>query len=200
MTHTLPKLPYNYDALEPHYDARTLEIHHAKHHQTYVNKLNDALNGHEDLQFKAVEDLISNLNAVPEAIRGAVTNHGGGHANHSLFWKTMGPNGGGIATGDIATAINQDFGNFEKFKEKFSASATTVFGSGWTWLVVVDGKLEIQNTLNQASPLNKGHKPVLVIDVWEHAYYLKFQNRRPEWIESWWNLINWNAVNELFNT
>ena len=198
MTHELPKLNYGFADLEPHYDAKTLEIHYSKHHQTYITKLNTALEGHTQLQNKTAEELISNLDAVPEKIRTAVTNHGGGHANHSLFWETMSPNGGGVATGSIAEAIDRDFGSFDAFKQEFSNKATLVFGSGWTWLVVVDGKLQIQNTLNQASPLNNGNKPVLVIDVWEHAYYLKFQNRRPEWIEAWWNLVNWEAVNSLY--
>ncbi len=198
MTHKLPKLKYGFADLEPHYDAKTLEIHYSKHHQTYITKLNTALEGQTDLQNKTVEELISNLDVVPENIRTAVTNHGGGHANHTLFWETMDSNGGGAPTGAIAEAINRDFGSFKAFKNEFSNQAALVFGSGWTFLVVVDGTLKIQNTLNQASPLNNGYKPILVIDVWEHAYYLKFQNRRPEWIESWWNLIDWNAVNSLY--
>ena len=194
MAHELPALPYGYDALEPHIDARTMEIHHTKHHQTYVTKLNEALEGHADLQGLAVEDLVGKINSIPENVRGAVRNHGGGHANHSLFWQIMSPGGGGEPTGPIADAINSTFGSFGTFKEKFSGAAATRFGSGWAWLVVKDGKLDIESSANQDSTLMDGKTPILGLDVWEHAYYLKYQNRRPEYITAWWNVINWDEV------
>jgi len=194
MAYELPALPYGYDALEPHIDARTMEIHHTKHHQTYVTKLNEALEGHADLQGLAVEDLIGKINSIPENARGAVRNHGGGHTNHSLFWQIMGPGGGGEPTGPLADAINSTFGSFGTFKEKFSGAAATRFGSGWAWLVVKDGKLDIESSANQDSPLMDGKTPILGLDVWEHAYYLKYQNRRPEYITAWWNVIRWDEV------
>lgn len=199
MAYVLEPLPYAHDALEPFYDKATLEIHHGKHHATYVSKLNDAVKDHPELQQKPVEELLKDLSAIPEKIRQMVINHGGGTANHNLFWKVMGPQKGGPATGKIAEAINSSFGNYDTFKEKFTASAIAVFGSGWTWLVSDrDGKVDLMNTPNQDSPLSKGLKPVLVLDLWEHAYYLKFQNRRPEWISTWWNVVNWDAVNALY--
>ncbi len=194
MAHELPALPYGYDALEPHIDARTMEIHHTKHHQTYVTKLNEALEGHADLQGLAVEDLVGKINNIPEKVRGAVRNHGGGHVNHSLFWQIMGPGGGGEPAGPLADAINSTFGSFGTFKEKFSNAAATRFGSGWAWLIVQGGKLDIASSANQDSPLMDGKTPILGLDVWEHAYYLKYQNRRPEYITAWWNVINWDEV------
>ena len=195
---TLPKLPYDYKALEPHIDARTMEIHHTKHHQTYITKLNGALEKHSDLQSKTVEDLVSNLESIPQDIRGAVRNHGGGHANHSLFWEVMGPKGGGEATGPVGDAIKSNFGNFADFQTAFNTKATTQFGSGWAWLVVTkDKKLEVLNTPNQDTPLSIGKTPVLGLDVWEHAYYLKYQNKRPDYINAFWNVVNWDKVNEL---
>lgn len=196
--HELPALPYAYDALEPHIDAQTMEIHHSRHHATYVNNLNAALEGHEALQQKTVEELISDLNSVPESIRTAVRNNGGGHANHTLFWEIMGPNGGGKPTGALADAINETFGSFEKFQEEFTKAAVGRFGSGWAWLVLDGGKLAIMSTANQDNPLMEGKIPILGIDVWEHAYYLKYQNRRPDYIKAWWNVVNWDAVNQRY--
>ena len=193
MAYTLPALPYEYNALEPHVDARTMEIHHTKHHQAYINNVNTAIAG-TDLEKKTVEDLISNLSAVPENIRGVVRNHGGGHANHSLFWTVMGPNAGGKPTGDLAAAIDRDLGGFDKFKEDFSKAAATRFGSGWAWLSISGGKLLVENTANQDSPLMEGHTPILGLDVWEHAYYLNYQNRRPDYIAAFWNVVNWTEV------
>ncbi|KYC69786.1 superoxide dismutase SodA [Heyndrickxia coagulans] len=198
MTYTLPQLPYAYDALEPYIDKKTMNIHHTKHHNTYVTNLNKALEGHDDLASKSVEDLISDLNAVPEEIRTAVRNNGGGHANHSLFWTLLSPNGGGEPKGALLDAINSKFGSFEKFKEQFAAAAAGRFGSGWAWLVVHNGELEIMSTPNQDSPLSEGKKPVLGLDVWEHAYYLKYQNRRPEYISAFWNVVNWDEVEKLY--
>jgi Fe-Mn family superoxide dismutase len=198
MAHELPKLPYPYDALEPHIDARTMEIHHTKHHQTYVNGLNAALEKAPDLQKKSLEDLLKSMGGVPEAIRGAVRNHGGGHANHSLFWQIMGPKKGGEPMGKLADAIKGTFGGFDKFKEQFTNAATTRFGSGWAWLVVTGGKLEVTSTANQDSPLMDGKTPILGLDVWEHAYYLKYQNRRPDYIGAWWNTVNWQEVGRRF--
>ena len=195
MAHELPKLPYAHNALEPHIDTKTMEIHHGKHHQAYVSKLNDAIAGQGDLESKSIEALISNLDAVPEKIRGAVRNNGGGHANHSLFWKILGPNAGGKPSGDLAAAIDATFGGFDAFKEKFVAAGMTRFGSGWAWLVVNgEGKLEVTSTPNQDSPLMEGKKPILGVDVWEHAYYLNYQNRRPDYLAAIWNVINWEAV------
>lgn len=190
----LPELPYAYDALEPHIDKETMNIHHTKHHNTYVTKLNDALEGQDELQNKTVEEIISNLDAVPENIRTAVRNNGGGHANHSLFWNILTPNGEGEPTGELAEKINEKFGSFDKFKEEFANAAAGRFGSGWAWLVLNNGELEITSTPNQDSPLMEGKKPLLGLDVWEHAYYLKYQNRRPEYISAFWNVVNWEQV------
>ncbi|RPK17062.1 superoxide dismutase [Paenibacillus xylanexedens] len=199
MAFQLPALPYANDALEPHIDAQTMEIHHDRHHNTYVTNLNAALENAPELQEKSLEDLIANLDSVPEGIRTAVRNNGGGHANHSLFWEIIGPNGGGAPTGDIAAAIDSELGGFDKFKEDFAKAATTRFGSGWAWLVVgKDGKLSITSTPNQDSPLFEGLTPVLGLDVWEHAYYLKYQNKRPDYIGAFWNVINWDEVNKRY--
>ena len=201
MAHALPKLPYGYDALEPHIDAKTMEIHHTKHHQAYIDNLNKAITGKAALEQKDVEDLISNLSAVPEDIRTVVRNNGGGHANHSLFWKLMGPKAGGEPTGELGEAIKKDFGNFTAFKEKFETAAKTRFGSGWAWLTLdKSGKLEVYSTPNQDNPLMEGKKPIVGLDVWEHAYYLKYQNRRPEYITAFWNVIDWNAAAENYKT
>jgi superoxide dismutase, Fe-Mn family len=195
MAHELPALPYPTNALEPHIDARTMEIHHGKHHQAYVTNLNKALESAPDVAGKSVEDLISDLNAVPESVRTAVRNNGGGHANHTLFWEIMGPNGGGEPTGDLAAAINSTFGSFSAFTEKINAGGVGRFGSGWTWLSVdKSGNLVAHSTPNQDSPLMEGMTPVLGIDVWEHAYYLNYQNRRPDYLKAWWNVVNWDAV------
>lgn len=199
MTYELPKLPYTYDALEPNFDKETMEIHYTKHHNTYVTKLNEAVAGHPELASKSAEELVTNLDSVPEDIRGAVRNHGGGHANHTLFWSILSPNGGGAPTGNLKAAMESEFGTFDEFKEKFNAAAAARFGSGWAWLVVNDGKLEIVSTANQDSPLSDGKTPVLGLDVWEHAYYLKFQNRRPEYIDTFWNVINWDEANKRFD-
>jgi Fe-Mn family superoxide dismutase len=198
MAYELPPLPYPKDALEPHIDAQTMEIHHGKHHNAYVTNVNKAIAGKADLEKKSVEELISNLKAVPEDIRTAVRNNGGGHANHSMFWKIMGPRAGGAPTGKLADDIKAAFGSFETFKEKFEAAGAGRFGSGWAWLVVKDGKLEIMSTANQDNPLMEGIKPVLGCDVWEHAYYLKYQNRRPDYLKAWWNVVNWNEVNKYY--
>ncbi|UCE56332.1 MAG: superoxide dismutase [Desulfobacterales bacterium] len=196
MKHSLPALPYAYDALEPFFDAKTMEIHHTKHHQTYVDKLNAALEGHENFQKLDLEDLLKDLNAVPENIRTAVRNHGGGHANHSFWWPILRKEV--TYRGDIASAINSKFGGYDEFKEKFSTAAALLFGSGWTWLVWSNGELEIMTTPNQDSPLSQGKTPLLGIDVWEHAYYLKYQNRRPDYIAAYFNVINWEQVDEYF--
>ncbi|MFC7558115.1 superoxide dismutase [Paenibacillus farraposensis] len=199
MAFQLPELPYAKDALEPHIDALTVEIHHDRHHNTYVTNLNAALENAPELQSKSLEDLISNLDSVPESIRTAVRNNGGGHHNHSLFWEVIGPNGGGQPTGAIADAINNELGGYDKFKEDFTKAATTRFGSGWAWLVVgKDGKLAITSTPNQDSPLSEGLTPVLGLDVWEHAYYLKYQNKRPDYIAAFYNVINWDEVNKRY--
>ncbi|MEA2684109.1 MAG: superoxide dismutase, Fe-Mn family [Chloroflexota bacterium] len=192
----LPKLPYGYDALEPHFDAQTMEIHHTKHHQTYVDKLNAALEGHAVPEGESVEDLLRNIGKVPDGIKTAVTNHGGGHANHSLWWKILAKDAGGEPDGDVADGIKDAFGDFNAFKEKFNAAAANHFGSGWAWVVVDGGKLAVISLPNQNSPLMDGKTPIMGIDVWEHAYYLKYQNRRPEYIAAFWNLINWDQVNE----
>lgn len=194
----LPSLPYSFDALEPHIDARTMEIHHGKHHAGYVSNLNKALEGHEELAAKSVEDLLRGFDQVPEAIRTAVRNHGGGHANHSLFWTIMGPNGGGEPAGDLGDAINAAFGSFSEFQDRFAGTAAGRFGSGWGWLVVDGGKLDVLSTANQDSPLMDGKTPILGVDVWEHAYYLKYQNRRPDYLQAWWNVVDWQAVGERF--
>lgn len=199
MAFQLPELPYAKDALEPHIDALTVEIHHDRHHNTYVTNLNAALENAPELQSKSLEDLISNLDSVPESIRTAVRNNGGGHHNHSLFWEVIGPNGGGQPTGAIADAINNELGGYDKFKEDFTKAATTRFGSGWAWLVIgKDGKLAITSTPNQDSPLSEGLTPVLGLDVWEHAYYLKYQNKRPDYIAAFYNVINWDEVNKRY--
>jgi Fe-Mn family superoxide dismutase len=199
MAFQLPELPYAKDALEPHIDALTVEIHHDRHHNTYVTNLNAALESAPELQSKSLEDLISNLDSVPESIRTAVRNNGGGHHNHSLFWEVIGPNGGGQPTGAIAEAISNELGGYDKFKEDFTRAATTRFGSGWAWLVVgKDGKLAITSTPNQDSPLSEGLTPVLGLDVWEHAYYLKYQNKRPDYIAAFYNVINWDEVNKRY--
>ena len=190
----LPPLPYALDALEPYIDAKTMEIHHDKHHGAYVNNLNKALEGHAGLQTKSLEDLLRNLDAVPDAIRTTVRNNGGGHWNHSMFWQIMKKGGGGEPKGDLAGAIKTAFGSFADFKSKFAAAAAGRFGSGWAWLFIRDGKLIIDSTPNQDNPIMAGGKPVMGLDVWEHAYYLKYQNRRPEYIEAWWNVVNWDAV------
>lgn len=199
MAYSLPQLPYAYDALEPHIDKETMNIHHTKHHNTYVTNLNNALEGNGKLLSKTVEELVSNLDAVPEAARTAVRNNGGGHANHSLFWEVISPNGGGQPTGDLAAAIDSKFGSFENFKEEFSKAATTRFGSGWAWLVVNNGELEVTSTPNQDNPLMEGKTPVLGLDVWEHAYYLNYQNRRPEYISAFFNVINWDEVAKRYS-
>ncbi len=196
MAHTLPPLPYAHDALEPHIDKQTMEIHHGKHHQAYINNLNTALANHPALQTKSVEDLIANLASVPEDIRTAVRNNGGGHANHSMFWEIMAPGAGGPPTGAIADAINSSFGTFDTFKDLFAKAGVGRFGSGWAWVVNTGSKLVIESTANQDSPLMEGKKPVFGIDVWEHAYYLKYQNRRPDYIGAWWNVVNWAAINK----
>ena len=198
MAYELPKLPYAYDALEPHIDARTMEIHHTKHHNTYVTKLNDAVAGIEvpECPFALLKD----LSIIPEAKRQAVINHGGGHANHSLFWEIMGPNGGGKPSGDLAKEIDSTFDRFDGFKEAFANAAATRFGSGWAWLGLdKDGKLHVGSTANQDSPVMSGHKPILGLDVWEHAYYLNYQNRRPDYISAFWNVVNWDKVAENYD-
>lgn len=194
----LPTLPYAYDALEPHFDKETMEIHHSRHHNTYVTNLNVALEGHEDLSSKSVEELVAHLDAVPENIRTAVRNNGGGHANHTLFWTLLSPNGGGTPVGDLGTAIEETFGSLEKFKEEFTKAALTRFGSGWAWLVVDNGKLAVTSTPNQDTPVMEGKKVVLGLDVWEHAYYLKYQNKRPDYIGAFWNIVNWEKAEELY--
>lgn len=192
-------LPYDYNALEPHIDARTMEIHYTKHHATYVSKLNSALEGHADLQGKSIEDLLGSLDSVPESIRTAVRNNGGGHANHTLFWQIMSPNGGGQPSGELGSAIQSAFGSFDDFKSKFSDAAATRFGSGWAWLIAAkDGSVSITSTPNQDTPLMEGKTPILGLDVWEHAYYLLYQNRRPDYIGAWWNVVNWDKVAELY--
>jgi Fe-Mn family superoxide dismutase len=194
MTFELPALPYAHDALEPHIDARTMEIHHGKHHAGYTNNLNAALEGHEELQGKTIEELLANLGAIPEAIRGAVRNNGGGYANHSLFWNCLSPDGG-KPDGELAKAIVATFGSFDSFKETFSKAAATRFGSGWGWLCVdKNGTLLVTSTPNQDSPISEGLTPILGVDVWEHAYYLNYQNRRPDYIAAFWNVVNWKQV------
>lgn len=195
----LPDLPYAFDALEPHIDARTMEIHHDKHHAGYTSKLNDALEKHADLQGKSIEDLLRGIDTVPESIRGAVRNNGGGYANHALFWEIMSPSGGGEPSGALADAIKSKFGGFSEFKEKVSTTAAGQFGSGWGWLVVGDGGVDVYSTPNQDSPYMKGHTPILGVDVWEHAYYLKYQNKRPEYLSAWWNTVNWDEVSKRYD-
>jgi Fe-Mn family superoxide dismutase len=205
MAYELPPLPYPKEALEPHIDAQTMEIHHDKHHAAYVTNVNKAITGKGDLEKKSVEDLIRNLSAVPEDIRGAVRNNGGGHANHSMFWKMIGPKAGGAPSGKVADDIKATFGSFEAFKEKFEAAGASRFGSGWAWLVVNNGKLEVVSTANQDNPImgkaisGAEGTPILGCDVWEHAYYLKYQNRRPEYLKAFWNVVNWNEVSRLYD-
>lgn len=194
MAYTLPELPYAYDALEPHIDARTMEIHHTKHHQTYINNVNKALEGHPELAAKSICDLMKDLASVPESIRTAVRNNGGGHWNHSMFWTILKPNGGGEPTGELAAAINSELGGFDKFKTDFANAAATRFGSGWAWLTVDGGKLKVESTPNQDTPLSEGRTPILGLDVWEHAYYLNYQNRRPDYVTAFWNVVNWEEV------
>lgn len=199
MAFQLPSLPYPEDALEPHIDARTMGIHHDKHHAGYTNNLNNALEGHSDLQGKSIEALLGDLNSVPSEIRTAVRNNGGGYANHSLFWQIMSPNGGGRPGGDLAQAIDEAFGGFDAFKEEFNTAAKNRFGSGWAWLYVDgNGNLAVNSTPNQDTPLMEGHTPILGLDVWEHAYYLNYQNRRPDYVSAWWNVVDWDAVAENF--
>jgi len=198
MTYTLPDLPYAYDALAPTIDEETMHLHHDKHHAGYVKKTNNALEGHPELAELSIEDLMKKLDSVPEDIKTAVKNNGGGHANHSLFWQILSPNGGGEPSGELADAIKETFGDFESFKEKFNATATGRFGSGWAWLVVSDGKLEVMNTLNQDSPYSVGKTPILGLDVWEHAYYLNYQNQRPEYVKAFWNVVNWDEVSKRY--
>ena len=197
MAHELPKLPYDFAALEPHIDSQTMQIHHGKHHQTYVTNLNAALDKHPELHGKSLDDLVKSVNSVPDDIKAAVRNNGGGHWNHSLFWKLMAPKAGGAPSGAVADAINSSFGSFDKFKEQFQAAGLGRFGSGWAWLVDNGGKLEITSTPNQDNPLMEGKKAILGVDVWEHAYYLKYQNRRADYLSAWWNVVNWGEVNRL---
>ncbi|AIK40560.1 superoxide dismutase [Bacillus pseudomycoides] len=196
--HELPNLPYAYDALEPHFDKETMNIHHTKHHNTYVTNLNAALEGHAELADKSVEELVANLNEVPEAIRTAVRNNGGGHANHTFFWTILSSNGGGQPVGELAAAIEAKFGSFDAFKTEFAKAGATRFGSGWAWLVVNNGELEVTSTPNQDSPLTEGKTPVIGLDVWEHAYYLHYQNRRPDYIGAFWNVVDWNAAEKRY--
>jgi Fe-Mn family superoxide dismutase len=197
MPHTLPPLPYDFGALEPHIDAQTMQIHHGKHHQAYVTNLNAALDKHPELHSKSLDDLLRTLDTVPEDIRTAVRNNGGGHWNHSMFWTIMGPNAGGPPTGPVADAINAAFGSFDAFKEQFNAAGLARFGSGWVWLIDNNGRLEITSTPNQDTPIMEGKKAILGCDVWEHAYYLKYQNRRGDYLNAWWNVVNWAEVNRL---
>ena len=198
--YTLPPLPYDYAALEPHVDAKTMEIHYTKHHQTYITNLNNALKDYPQLQGKTIEDLISHLDAVPESIRGAVRNNGGGHANHSLFWQLMKPGGGGEPTGALAQAITAELGGLPAFKESFGKAGLTRFGSGWAWLIAgKDGKLAVTSSPNQDSPIMDGLTPLLGLDVWEHAYYLKYQNRRADYIAAWWNTLNWDEIGRRYS-
>lgn len=197
MSYELPDLPYSHEALEPHIDTTTMQIHHGKHHATYIAKLNAAIEGTE-LGGQSIEALVSNLDNVPENIRGAVRNNGGGHANHSLFWQIMSPNGGGAPGGELGGAINAAFGSLDGLKEKFEAAGATRFGSGWAWLVVNNGQLEVTSTPNQDTPLMTGQTPILGCDVWEHAYYLKYQNKRPDYLKAFWNVVNWDKVAELY--
>lgn len=196
--HELPALPYAFNALEPHFDALTMEIHHDRHHATYVNNLNAALEGHEELASKSVEELIADLNALPESIRTAVRNNGGGHANHTLFWEILSSNGGGEPVGELGAAINETFGSYEEFKKLFADAAVKRFGSGWAWLALKDGKLFVTSTANQDSPIMEGATPIIGLDVWEHAYYLKFQNKRPDYIGAFWNVVSWDEANKRY--
>ena len=196
MAYEVPPLPYAYNALEPHIDEPTMHLHHDKHHAAYVTKLNAAVEKYPDLQKKSAEELIRNLGALPDDIRGAVRNNGGGHVNHTMFWQIMGPGGGGRPTGAVGDAINSSFGSFDKFKEELKKAAIGRFGSGWAWVIDGGGKLSIESSANQDSPLMEGKKVVMGIDVWEHAYYLKYQNRRPDYVDAWWNVVNWAEVNK----
>jgi Fe-Mn family superoxide dismutase len=196
--HQVPDLPYAFNALEPHLDARTMEIHHDKHHAAYVANLNKALDGQPDLAAKSVEDLLRGIDGVPAAIRTAVRNHGGGHANHSLFWSVMSPDGGGAPGGELAAAVDRELGGFGALKERLTAAAAGQFGSGWGWLAVAGGKLEVLASANQDSPLMEGRTPILGVDVWEHAYYLAYQNRRPDYLAAWWNVVNWAEVGRRY--
>lgn len=199
MKHSLPTLPYSYDALEPVIDTQTMTIHHTKHHQAYVDNLNAALEKYPDFATGSLDNMLSDLNMIPEAIRMAVRNNGGGHKNHSMFWELMTPGGAKAPTGKLLEAINETFGSFESFKEAFATAAKTRFGSGWAWLVVTaDGKLAVVSTPNQDNPISEGHRPILGLDVWEHAYYLNYQNRRPEYIEKWWDVVNWDIVSKFY--
>ena len=198
MAYELPKLPYAYNALEPHIDAKTMEIHHSKHHQAYITNVNKALEKHPDLAAKPIDELMKGLSSVPEDVRTAVRNNGGGHANHTLFWTVLAPNAGGKPTGELATAIDSTFGSFDAFKEKMAAAATTRFGSGWAWLAVDKGKLVVESSANQDTPLSEGKTPILGLDVWEHAYYLHYQNKRPDYIAAFWNVVNWPEVAKRF--
>ena len=198
MAHELPPLPYDYNALEPHIDEQTMRIHHDKHHATYVTNLNAALEKAPQLQQKSIDDLLRSINTVPEDIRTAVRNNGGGHANHTMFWQIMGAGKGGAPTGPIGDAIKSTFSSFDSFKEQMNKAGAGRFGSGWVWLIDAGGKLVIESTANQDSPVMEGKKPIFGIDVWEHAYYLKYQNRRPDYLNAWWNVINWDAVNKRF--
>lgn len=200
MTYTLPDLPYAFDALEPYIDEETMHLHHDKHHNTYVTNLNEAIEKHPELGEKTIEELLSDMDAVPTDIKTAVRNNGGGHANHSFFWKIMAPNAGGEPTGAIKEAIDEAFGDFATFKEEFKKAAAGRFGSGWAWLVMENGKLAITSTANQDSPLMEGKTPILGLDVWEHAYYLKYKNVRPDYIEAFWNVVNWEEVNNQLST
>jgi Fe-Mn family superoxide dismutase len=199
MSYKLPELNYSYDALEPFIDARTMEIHYTKHHQTYIDNLNKALEGRDEFKDMPIEDLIASLNSLPDEIKTPVRNHGGGHLNHTMFWQMMGPNAGGEPKGELAEKIKDTFGGFDKFKEEFKKAALGRFGSGWAWLVVDGDKLKIVSTPNQDNPITDGLKPILGIDVWEHAYYLKYQNRRADYIDAWFNVINWEKVLEFYN-
>ena len=198
MAYELPALPYDHAALEPHIDTETMKLHHGKHHQTYVNNLNGAIEKYPELAKKTVDELVADLNAIPEDIRGVVRNNGGGHSNHSIFWTIMTPGGGGEPTGAIAEQITKDFGSFEAFKKTFNETTAKQFGSGWGWLVYKDGKLAVVTTPNQDTPLSQGLYPILGNDVWEHAYYLKHQNRRPDYLAAWWSVVNWAEVNKRF--
>ncbi|MUL36330.1 superoxide dismutase [Gloeocapsopsis dulcis] len=199
MAFELSSLPYNYDALEPYIDAQTMQLHHDMHHQTYVNNLNAAVEKHAELQSKSLEDLVRELNSIPDDVRSAVRNSGGGHINHTMFWEIMGSNAGGEPTGAVGEAIQDTFGDFETFKQRFNDAGTKQFGSGWVWLVrSPDGKLEVMSTPNQDSPITQGYFPIMGNDVWEHAYYLKYQNRRAEYLKQWWNVVNWDEINKRF--
>jgi Fe-Mn family superoxide dismutase len=199
MAFTLPPLPYDFAALEPHIDARTMEIHHGKHHQTYVNNLNAAIEKAPELASRSLDDLMRNVNTLPEAVRTPIRNNGGGHWNHSMFWQIMAPKAGGEPGGNLGAAIKSAFGDFAKFREQFSAAGVGRFGSGWAWLINTGGKLSIASTPNQDNPLMEGQKAIMGLDVWEHAYYLKYQNRRPDYIQAWWNVVNWKEVEKRFS-